>query len=443
MPDSIRILQIGDIHLPEWQESQSDVDRKDKAFSKEIADDLSHPRLRGVLKRLHDIANHGEIDCVAVMGDLTSWGKTEFLSPAVDIVDTLVRRTDGSRPLMIGVPGNHDVDKAEAAVLGKAGKFKSFSSAFESRGWMRPPTEDCVSLTLKSRGGRSVASLLVNTSIGSWSTHFLPGKLAGEYSENALGKAPLDISPDARKDVGAATNGSGHDRSEQLFLQMDTPYISQRSVATLSDKLLETDGSTAIVVAHHNLLPQRIPRILPYGEMLNGGYFRQLLHSSNRNIVYLHGHIHEDPIEVISVPGNKVSGKDERKILTVSAPALSDGFNEITLFFGADNDVFLVRITKYRPNSFNVIGNYSDQDTVYIPLKRHLNELIIGNAKKLWQRVKELKVANWPQILPEAEKLGVDEDELEMIFLKLFCCGLVTIGQLGRPRFKWILECVE
>lgn len=198
-------------------------------------------------------------------------------------------------------------------------------------------------------------------------------------------------------------------------------------------------------MAHHNLLPQRIPRILAYGEMLNAGFLRQMLHASRRNVIYLHGHIHEDPIEVISVPGSEIASRDERKIVSIAAPALKDGFNEITLFFGVENDVFLVRVTKYRPNDFHVVGNFSDQDTQYISLRRHVGDLITGNARQIWQLIKDQRTTNWHQLKADtiSRKIKVSDDDLELVLLKLFCCGLVRVSQLGRNRMKWGLECVD
>lgn len=244
--ETLRILQIGDVHLPEWEERPSDVDRKDKDFSSEIGEDISLPRLRSVLRRLHAIATQSHIDCVALMGDLTSFGDIHQIQPAIDIIDALVTRPDGQKPLMMAVPGNHDIDMDEAALLGKSGKFRALSAAAKLRHWLRPPTDDCLRYVLNPKiGGPSIDCLLLNTSIGSWAPHLLPPALARLYEKEALAEPPIQLSSGALTDVATAPGQKEkalRNRIEQRFRQMDTPYVSKRTLATLSDKLESLTG---------------------------------------------------------------------------------------------------------------------------------------------------------------------------------------------------------
>ena len=63
----------------------------------------------------------------------------------------------------------------------------------------------------------------------------------------------------------------------------------------------------SVIVAHHNLLPQRLPRLAPYTELVNGGALRASLGELGKPVLYLHGHIHEDPIEILRSPGGAPS----------------------------------------------------------------------------------------------------------------------------------------
>ncbi len=93
-----------------------------------------------------------------------------------------------------------------------------------------------------------------------------------------------------------------------------------------------TNGETKqfpIVLSHHNLLPQAIPRIALYAELLNAGVARSRLLALGKSILYCHGHIHDDPIEVLTNPLNQGS-----QVILISAPTLSRGFNTITIEFG-------------------------------------------------------------------------------------------------------------
>ena len=118
--------------------------------------------------------------------------------------------------------------------------------------------------------------LLLNSSIGSWSKHFLAGSLADDFSDEKMIETPVilnsgtlnsDTKPAAMENMATKPKN----REEQLFQQLDTPYISKRSMESLVAQLNSINDSTSVVIAHHNLLSQRIPRISPYGEMLNAG----------------------------------------------------------------------------------------------------------------------------------------------------------------------------
>lgn len=137
-----RILQIGDIHLPEWAVSETDIDEKDPEFSKEIIGDLKHSRLSQVLKGINKTANSGAIDAVFLMGDLTSYGQKKYIKPAMEIMHTLLQdEANTNSPKVYIVPGNHDVNKDDALNLGTTGKFAHFRESAESLGWASPPVE--------------------------------------------------------------------------------------------------------------------------------------------------------------------------------------------------------------------------------------------------------------------------------------------------------------
>jgi 3',5'-cyclic AMP phosphodiesterase CpdA len=447
LPKCIRILQIGDIHLPEWSPTPSPVDLKDKAFSTEIVRDISNERLRQVLRRIHDIGASGGIDCVAVMGDFTSYGKSNFIGPAIEIIDSLLRGKSGERPPVVGVPGNHDVDKPTAAKLGKKGKFNTILAEFEKRDWKRAPIDECLSHDIPMGDSGNLSILLLNSSIGSWSKHILPKALQADFKDSDLTKSPIAASAAATEDLApvnvVAQLAEPATRDDQLFTQLDTPYISRNSLETLNQKLAKCEHRTTVLVAHHNLLPQRVPRILAYGELLNAGAFRDFLHQSQKNIIYLHGHIHEDPVECVFAPKRDFSETETTQIVTISAPRLTDGFNEVSLFIDDDGEVFLVRVTKYRPDRLNMIGNFSDQETLHIPMLTKFGDLITGAGRKIWQIIKDEGRLNWREVLDRTRALEVSEETLEYTILKLFCCRLIRVSQLGRSRKKWVVEAVE
>jgi len=88
---------------------------------------------------------------------------------------------------------------------------------------------------------------------------------------------------------------------------------------------------------------------------------------------------------------------------------LTDGFNEVSLFLDDDGEVFLVRVTKYRPDRLNMIGNFSDQETLHIPLITKFGDLITGVGRRIWQIIKDEGRLNWREVLDRTKTLEVSE----------------------------------
>ena len=444
-----RILQIGDIHLPEWTISETDIDTKDAAFSREIIDDLKHSRLSQVLKGINKTANSGAIDAVFLMGDLTSYGQKEYVAPAMEIFDILMQDAGSpSRPEIFVVPGNHDVNRADALSLGTLGKFAHFRETAESLGWASPPVEGacCYELGKDKSDADPLTVILLNSSIGSQSLHALAPSIEKSVSESENGAGnPVEIVSDElvngggeTPDFGAAVV-SGQTLVEQRYRHLDTPYISKEAMANMVQSASSVKGSSVLMCAHHNLLPQRIPRISPYAELLNAGHFRSALLDTNKNYIYLHGHIHDDPIEVIKRPTERIGDTRKSSIVTISAPPIWQGYNEVALFHDQCGDVFLIRVTLYRLNASGFIGNFTDQDTRFIPLVERSEMLVSNKMQKLWEFLKK-QIRTFPEI--EASKTGSKGDELENSLMALFCAGFIEIKNLGLPRQRWRVTAV-
>lgn len=461
LQNCIRILQVGDIHLPEWEKVYSHIDEKDKNYSPSIIADIRGlDNMTAVLQRLTQLGTSSQTDAVAFMGDFTTRGVTDKIPVAIEILSTLMTRFDGSRVPMFGVPGNHDVDKKEAILHGSQAKFSPLERAFQKFGWLSPPINRARKVEIESDDS-SLSLSLINTSIGSWSAHLLPDILEAEFSEDKLLDVPLSQTTD---NVGEnSPEGDFLDstqvgtRSDQLFA-MDVPFISKGTTASLRKEFSEnSDKDTHVIIGHHNILPQKIPRITPYGEMLNAGMFRRYLQNTGRNVVYLHGHIHDDPIEIIGSPpfekgSQAYSMLDSGKIVSISAPPIWEGFNEVTFFLDEDSQVYLLRVTKYRLDENMEIGNYSDQETVYIPLLQSVSDLLGTSTRKVLQALKEQRSSSnptgtikWTDFLTYLNEKSVtsDSEEVERSVLKLFCGGLVRINNLGREPVRWALRLSE
>ncbi len=134
---------------------------------------------------------------------------------------------------------------------------------------------------------------------------------------------------------------------ETLAEQLDAPAFHQDHINALCEAIELSDRRTVpMVLAHHGLLPQATPRLEIYTEMLNSGMLRSRLASLGRPVIYCHGHIHTDPIEVISN-----ADKDGSKVIIVAAPEAVKGFNLLNVFFGKNEHPIGLEIIKYRLNN--------------------------------------------------------------------------------------------
>jgi hypothetical protein len=126
--------------------------------------------------------------------------------------------------------------------------------------------------------------------------------------------------------------------------QLDTPAFLEEHLASLRAAV---DGlpvtNLPIVLAHHNILPQTTARLDIYTEVINGGLVRSRLLQSTCPVIYCHGHIHDDPIEIIASPPFS-SGP----LVSISAPPFSMGFNLIEIWYGQKNVALGCVVKPYR-----------------------------------------------------------------------------------------------
>jgi len=444
---SIRILQIGDIHLPDWPQAKTPIDDKDQQFSSQIKGELASQPLRSVLGRINELASSNFIDAAVCVGDFTTRGKTEHIRTAVEILHHLL--TDQYTANMLAkfaVPGNHDVSKADALANGTIEKFEPLERALNEFGWPPPPVEDCLRYEVKSADGVKMPIHLLNSSIGSWSTHLLPTPIEQELTEDAIAKEPINLDKDETTrelSIGLTAHIEYASREEQVYHQMDTPYFPVLALQSLKGFMEQANDDTVLVVAHHNLLPQTIPRITHYSELLNSGQVRKFFQNSKKTIVYLHGHIHDDPVERVSGVQAHNRLDSESEIISISAPPIWNGFNEIGLFFDQDDEIFLIRITEFRPDDLGNVGNFSDQTSRYIPVKGRIEHLVTPKVQRVWGIIRDKRALSWREVIEVSKKQNLSEDEVEHSLLSLFCCSLIRIGHLGRERTRWRITANE
>jgi len=310
----IRVLQIGDVHLPTAAKESRNVDQKDASFSVELRNIISSTPTKVVFKQIYKLLEDGSIDVVLFMGDLTDIGHLEnydrscaFIANALQLGNS---RVHASMPLGI-VPGNHDINRDLAKDPGLSTKFHPLNEALYHYGLPALPVEHNISQIIR-KDAASIDLNLMNSCWGCGSTEYIP-----EAFRDRVGRAIEEVIEDGDERVLSTY----YDR------QFDTPAFSNPSIEDLIQRSTSCDPNSLLVaVAHHNLLPQRLPRLAPYTELVNSGALRASLMEAGRPSLYLHGHIHEDPIEILM-------NESGHHLICVSAPAARDGFNVIDLVF--------------------------------------------------------------------------------------------------------------
>jgi len=287
---SLKLVQIGDIHFPESStEAVSDV--KDGGFPSAVAEKISLRPLQCVMRAL---AKELESQPQAILfcGDLTSKGNVSGYGACLRYLKDLINFKRWKAKNIHAVPGNHDVDRSKIDPAGKDlfGKFEPFSQLWRDSGLPILAVESCrtTRIALHKHKDSGVHVFSLNSSLGCGEKRFLPPEIADNL-ERILKEYELKVGKPAAFPLLGET--------------LDTPAFDQNTVNGLCDSIRAlSTANIPIVVAHHNILPQALPRLAMYTETINAGIVRSRLSHLQRPVLYCHGHIHDYPLEVIHEP---------------------------------------------------------------------------------------------------------------------------------------------
>ncbi len=351
---TLTILQVGDLHYDEANAGPA-VDGKDSHISPALVAAAAPSQLRAVMQAAQKRCASDPIDAIVFCGDLTTRGVLSVYEECVEYLDVgFSLAGSSSRPegTLHAVPGNHDVDRRLVDPEGKDlfSKFEPLARAWRSRG-LSILACDSVRNTKVGVVGSEAALLSVNSCIGCGEKR----SRIGEFTETL--KAQLK--EEASRGIGGA--------ADALWEGLDTPLVHEDHLRELSEAVEDLMPSVLpIVTAHHNLLPQAIPRVAVYTELLNAGAVRTSLSSHGRWVIYLHGHIHDDPIEVID---QRFPGRGS--VLSISAPEFRSGFNLISVAFGYAGRPIGCTVTRYR---YERGGEVRSQQPIRVGLRRAHDE---------------------------------------------------------------------
>jgi Icc-related predicted phosphoesterase len=306
---TFKILQIGDIHLARDPQTSNYADWKDSALPENLAKAIIPNKLQLSLRE----AVKRSCNAVFFCGDITDRGDFETYRKGIS---RLIETFDLKNPQkwkngsVHCVPGNHDLCRKLSLSENNdcLVKFSSLEEAWGDEGVPIIATRQA-RIERASLAGCNIGIVSLNSCIGCGEKRHLPAGI--------------------RNDLAALLEKFGQEEPKNAFgllgEQLDTPaFLESHLQEAIEAVQAGGDRSATFILTHHNILPQALPRLEVYTDLLNGGLARSRLTSCQSPVIYCHGHIHEDPIETIGTPTGNT-------LVCVSAPKLEEGFNEIEL----------------------------------------------------------------------------------------------------------------
>ena len=342
----ITLLHIGDIHYDYIDKDDRPIDGKDLQFPESLDEILPEESYQVIINSfMHEIEEAPL--AILLSGDLSTRGKIESYKDCLHFLRKRIRPDYfNSAPFqkLFIVPGNHDIDRGKISEQSLYLKFKPIQEALEEKSFPEIPVPDLKTEKLCQDLACNILVISINSCIGCGERRYYPEKIRDAISKS------LDCNEEDKDD---------EELMELCYEVIDTPVIKDEDV----DKMIHCIQSYGedllpIILTHHNLLPQKRPRIAMYTELLNSGDIRERLLMLNRPIIYLHGHLHDDPIEIIQSPRH-----EKAKIICISAPLLFPntkdetkkfGFNKIKIICGEYGIPIGCKITYHRPIEVNV-----------------------------------------------------------------------------------------
>lgn len=379
---------------------------------------IAAPPAKRVFQAIYKVLEKEKIAGLLFMGDLTDIGQLAGYEACARYIRNALQLGSGEKfgclPTGI-VPGNHDIDREMAKKPGTGAKFEPLQKALNQAGLKPMPVGKPIWMSARE-GAAAVKIGLLNSCWG-----------CGER-ENI----PLEFRDSVFAAIESAISAGGDETTVRAYYdrQFDTPAFSADTITELAT--LESEGSELLVVAaHHNILPQRLPRLAPYTELVNSGAIRATLMDMSRPVLYLHGHIHEDPVEVLQVPGGE-------PLVCISAPEASSGFNILELNFSKVGVPLSVRIIPWR---FNASGILRPAKPILISLIGTRRRAHNQSLSQIYALLLNSKQMYWNELLSAATSVFTDdaESQLEEALETLFADGRVSIDNYDLAKSSWIV----
>lgn len=343
---TLQLIQIGDIHYPQCRNKKAE-DIKDSGFPYQVRELIAQPLIQVSIREILRQCER-DVNGILLCGDLTSYGDLDGYKDCVKYLhNSLLNKSEYFRYINV-VPGNHDVNHKLCDPVGEDifRKFEPLVTAWRQIGIEALPIQGFREVKIPSPDNCALRIFSLNSCIGCGEERHLPEEIRSNF-KNLLDEYEKNVDTDQA--------------FELIGEKLDTPAFLQTDIENMCAEITANGRRVmTIVVAHHNILPQALPRIAIYTEVINGGLVRSRFSRLGQPVIYCHGHIHSDPIEIVTLPGEISS-----RVICISAPELTEGFNLIKIEFGEKEFPLGCIVTPYRINKDCSIYGQTD---IRIPL---------------------------------------------------------------------------
>lgn len=416
--ECIKIIHIGDVHYPDSYNKHI-VDMKDKGIDKGFIEKITPNPFERVSKEIIKVIKSDDIKGILLSGDLTTRGNLAGYESCVSHFLSLFSSANEESIEIHVVPGNHDLDR-EIAISGNPNKkFDKFVDVWVKHGANYLLPNDVRKSSVDVNGCK-MRLYSLNTCVGCGEIRRLPDKNKIDL-EKLLKEADL----------------TEEDNFDLFCEQLDTPAANQEHIDEIEDSIIAgcENSELPVVLAHHGLLPQSTVRIDIYTEMINGGHVRSILDTIECSILYCHGHIHKDPVEVIRQPKFKRSN-----LISISAPEFCDGFNLIEIYFSTKKVPLGCVVRPYRFQSF---GSVREDQKIPIKLTSvpNIDDCCHEQVEEIYKLIpaEEIRFIDLCTNI-NTSSVTINNVDVESILKELNWIGVIVIENIERNSRKWTVR---
>ncbi len=397
-------------------------DLKDREFPAPLASLTTGNPLVSATRFAVGLIRTRPVDAILLVGDLTHQGDTAGYQKCVDyLVDVILGEWCKSNGAAVCVPGNHDINRPaispSTTVSQMWAKFEPLEAAWKKHNLPILVTSAIKSLPLKK--GPAIADIIaLNSCLG-----------CGEYRG-----LPADLRIAAEKLINGTATA---DEKWEAIEQIDSPAFALDHIEATQQQIAG-DQKVNVLLAHHNLLPQATPRAALYAELLNGGQFRSMLSDAKCPSLYCHGHIHDDPIEIVSLPH-----KRSAPLVSVGATKLDQGFNIIDLSYTDAGIPLGATVQKYKIGRSHTFSPHPHEE-VRIPFRSSAEYFPLYKPPRsdMVALIRSEDGARFPGLLSKLSLVhpALTEAELATMLEEAEWYGIVTIldRELSPPSWQII-----